>query len=207
MKPNAQVWLIGHSAGSHLCAMLLSSPWYDGLPTAARKVFVFCMWSYQKIRTSMSARRRVIYTPEEFFWLSSRPGDSWRCFLFQVIAGVVHLAGVFQLAPLLQTSVAVPSLNLTRWEDYQLHLQECTNESCFISDLILANLTVYLITLSVPDKDNKWNMVYIENPASSPQWGKPRGLQVPSHCRGQASRLLPAHISPPTHPFPHSSPN
>ena len=33
-----QVWLIGHSAGSHLCAMLLSSPWYDGLPTAARKV-------------------------------------------------------------------------------------------------------------------------------------------------------------------------
>ena len=67
MKPNAQVWLIGHSAGSHLCAMLLSSPWYDGLPTAARKVFVFCMWSYQKIRTSMSARRRVIYTPEEFF--------------------------------------------------------------------------------------------------------------------------------------------
>ena len=33
-----QVWLIGHSAGSHLCATLLSSPWYDGLPVAARKV-------------------------------------------------------------------------------------------------------------------------------------------------------------------------
>ena len=34
----AQVWLVGHSAGSHLSAMLLSSPWYDGLPNAARKV-------------------------------------------------------------------------------------------------------------------------------------------------------------------------
>merc|ERR1712012_167010 len=63
-----QVWLIGHSAGSHLCAMLLSSPWYDGLPTAARKV----------------------------------------------IRGVVHLAGVFKLSPLLHTSVAIPGLNLTR---------------------------------------------------------------------------------------------
>jgi len=63
-----KVWLIGHSAGSHLCAMLLSSPWYDGLPTAARKV----------------------------------------------ISGVVHLAGVFKLSPLLHTSVAIPGLNLTR---------------------------------------------------------------------------------------------
>lgn len=63
-----KVWLVGHSAGSHLSAMLLSSPWYDGLPNAARKV----------------------------------------------IGGVVHLAGVFQLSPLLQTSVAIPSLNLTR---------------------------------------------------------------------------------------------
>ena len=50
--------------------------------------------------------------------------------LFQVIGGVVHLAGVFivivllllvhlagvfQLSPLLQTSVAIPSLNLTRY--------------------------------------------------------------------------------------------
>ena len=50
--------------------------------------------------------------------------------LFQVIGGVVHLAGVFivivllllvhlagvfKLSPLLQTSVAIPSLNLTRY--------------------------------------------------------------------------------------------
>ena len=29
---------MGHSAGSHLCSMLLSGAWYDGLPLAARQV-------------------------------------------------------------------------------------------------------------------------------------------------------------------------
>lgn len=58
---------MGHSAGSHLCAMLLSGAWYDGLPLRARK--------------------RVL--------------------------GVVHLSGVFQLHPLLKTSVNIPGLGLS----------------------------------------------------------------------------------------------
>jgi len=63
------LWLSGHSAGSHLCAMLLSSGWYEGLPQACR----------------------------------------------QVIKGVFHLSGVFNLAPLLCTSVNTP-LRMTQLE-------------------------------------------------------------------------------------------
>jgi len=33
-----KVYLMGHSAGSHLAAMILSSTWYDGLPRAKRQV-------------------------------------------------------------------------------------------------------------------------------------------------------------------------
>jgi len=56
------VWLSGHSAGSHLCAMLLSSGWYEGLPHLDRSI----------------------------------------------IRGVVHLSGVFNLLPLLKTSINSP---------------------------------------------------------------------------------------------------
>ena len=36
-------------------------------------------------------------------------------FIVILLLLLVHLAGVFQLSPLLQTSVAIPSLNLTRY--------------------------------------------------------------------------------------------
>ena len=61
------VWLSGHSAGSHLCAMVLSSSWYEGLPHQDRNI----------------------------------------------VRGVIHLSGVFDLVPLLRTSVNTP-LKMTR---------------------------------------------------------------------------------------------
>eukprot|EP00092_Neocalanus_flemingeri_P082997 GFUD01104109.1.p1 GENE.GFUD01104109.1~~GFUD01104109.1.p1 ORF type:complete len:294 (+),score=106.62 GFUD01104109.1:76-957(+) len=61
------VWLAGHSAGSHLCAMLLSSGWYQGLPHQDRNI----------------------------------------------VRGVIHLSGVFDLLPILSTSVNFP-LKMTR---------------------------------------------------------------------------------------------
>jgi len=66
------VWLSGHSAGSHLCAMLLSSGWYEGLPYKERNI----------------------------------------------VKGVVHLSGVFDLLPLLKTSVNTP-LKMTKFEAEQ----------------------------------------------------------------------------------------
>ena len=66
------VWLSGHSAGSHLCAMILSSGWYEGLPFKERSI----------------------------------------------IRGVVHLSGVFNLVPLLNTSVNTP-LKMTKFEAEQ----------------------------------------------------------------------------------------
>jgi len=71
-KRGMSVWLSGHSAGSHLCAMLLSSGWYDGLPHQDRNI----------------------------------------------VRGVVHLSGVFNLLPLLATSVNTP-LRMTRLEAEQ----------------------------------------------------------------------------------------
>jgi len=66
------VWLSGHSAGSHLCAMILSSGWYEGLPVKERSI----------------------------------------------IRGVVHLSGVYNLVPLLNTSVNIP-LKMTKFEAEQ----------------------------------------------------------------------------------------
>jgi len=66
------VWLSGHSAGSHLCAMILSSGWYEGLPVKERSI----------------------------------------------IRGVVHLSGVFNLVPLLNTSVNIP-LKMTKFQAEQ----------------------------------------------------------------------------------------
>ena len=170
---NTQVWLIGHSAGSHLCAMLLSSPWYDGLPTAARKVFLFSMWSYQKIRTSIECQVNAIIHPWRI--LSSQvdqvnpgvlffPGDSWSCFIFRWLqelftwqaSSSLHLSS----KPRWQYQVSTwPGRKMITYRSAQINLypwcnsgksqrqkmweddqsQECTNESCFISDLILAN--------------------------------------------------------------------
>jgi acetyl esterase/lipase len=56
----AEVWLAGHSAGSHLAAMLVSSAWYSALaPAAARRLAgvvhlsgVFCLEPL--LRTSVS---------------------------------------------------------------------------------------------------------------------------------------------------------
>jgi len=66
------IWLSGHSAGSHLCAMLLSSGWYEGLPHRDRNI----------------------------------------------VKGVVHLSGVFDLLPLLSTSVNTP-LKMTKLDAEQ----------------------------------------------------------------------------------------
>jgi len=68
LQEGKKIWFMGHSAGSHLCAMLLSSSWYDGLPVSSRKA----------------------------------------------ISGVLHLSGVFQLEPLLHTSILIPSLGVDR---------------------------------------------------------------------------------------------
>ena len=56
---SSSLWLSGHSAGSHLCSQLLSSPWFCSLPSPDRRL----------------------------------------------VCGVVHLSGVFDLKPLLRTSV------------------------------------------------------------------------------------------------------
>jgi len=58
-KCNKKVWLTGHSAGGHLCGLVLSSPWFHQLTNHRQKI----------------------------------------------ILGVVHLAGVFDLLPILDTSV------------------------------------------------------------------------------------------------------
>jgi len=54
-----KVWFSGHSAGAHLCAMVLSSSWFTGLPQ----------------KSSL------------------------------VVQGVVHLSGIYNLTPILATSV------------------------------------------------------------------------------------------------------
>jgi len=59
IRKNKKVWLSGHSAGSQLCAMALSSFWFS-----------------------------VLSTQEQ-----------------QSVAGVIHLSGVFDLEPILKTSV------------------------------------------------------------------------------------------------------
>jgi len=61
------VFLSGHSAGSHLAAMALSSALFSSLPLQLR----------------------------------------------QTVRGVIHLSGIFELSPLLQTSVNVPAMNLS----------------------------------------------------------------------------------------------
>jgi len=59
MNNKKKVWLSGHSAGSQLCAMFLSSAWYQGLTLKAK----------------------------------------------ESVEGVIHLSGVFNLEPILKTSV------------------------------------------------------------------------------------------------------
>jgi len=61
-----RVFLSGHSAGSHLCAMFLTSDWFQSLSQSDRHMF----------------------------------------------SGVVHLAGVFDLKPIMNTSINIPKLEL-----------------------------------------------------------------------------------------------
>jgi len=97
VKEGKKVWFMGHSAGSHLCAMLLSSPWYDGLPVSSRKA----------------------------------------------ISGVLHLSGVFQLEPLLHTSILIPSLGVDR-DNVQKFSPMCPDRL-----EILARAGQHLVTLVV----------------------------------------------------------